>query len=745
MSKEPFTFDAESLQLHPFAEQRLTGTTDWRAADILNQNSLLHELSTNISELERVKAKLRQTSFELEKSRARYLDLFDYASIGFVTISEQDLILECNLTIQRLLNVTGNALLNLPMIGFIHPDFQEHYDRELKLLLTSGKAIRLELKLVKSDGAIFWGRLEMSRISEEGDQPFIRIVVSDISESKANGEYLKQATTLFETAHEGVMITNAETRVLIVNSAFSEMTGYSKAEILDNKPNMFKSGLQDADFYAGMWSEIQKNGHWKGEIWNRRKNGEIFPQALTISAVCDELGRPTHYVGVYSDITKLDDTRSRLDFLTHHDLLTGLPNRLLLFARMEHCIGMARRERKLAALLILDLDGFKEVNDNFGHLVGDNLLQQVGRRLTGRVRGIDTVARLGGDEFALLLDNLMHPQDAALVATEIIQALNEPWHLSCGLDISIGASIGISIFPDHGKTLDELMAQADAALYRAKQQGRGNFNYFSEEVTQIALRRINLESLLRRAVIKKELRVVYQPQFCIASGELVGAEVLLRWNHEEQGIITPDQFIPIAEESGMICEIGEWVLNSACSQGKRWLEAGFPALKLAVNLSAHQFRHGDIADKVAAILQDTGFPAEQLELELTESALMEREQEVVSILNRLRALGAKLAIDDFGTGYSSLLYLKKFPLNILKIDKTFISEIPQQSDDKEIAAAVIGLGHTLGLKIVAEGVETEEQLNFLKEQHCDFYQGYYGSTALSAEAFTAFLENAVVN
>lgn len=364
--------------------------------------------------------------------------------------------------------------------------------------------------------------------------------------------------------------------------------------------------------------------------------------------------------------------------------------------------------------------------------------------MTSRLRNIDTVTRLGGDEFALLLEDLSHPQDAALVALEIIESLAAPWRLSNGFEVRIGVSIGISLFPEHGKSSEELLQHADTALYRAKGEGRGNFKYFSEDMTHAALRRINLESLLRRAVIKNELLVYYQPQVNIRTGRIIGAEALLRWHNAEEGMIPPDQFIPIAEEIGLIGQIGNWVLRQACQQGVRWIAAGLPPLKLAVNLSLHQFRHGDVATMVADVLHETGFPPEMLELELTESALMEREYEVVLILQRLQDLGVRLAIDDFGTGYSSFAYLKHFPLNILKIDKTFIKDLTVQEDDKEIAAAIIGLGHTLHLQVLAEGVETEEQLIFLREQGCDFYQGYLTSPALPEQAFFTLVKNSTL-
>jgi diguanylate cyclase (GGDEF)-like protein len=388
---------------------------------------------------------------------------------------------------------------------------------------------------------------------------------------------------------------------------------------------------------------------------------------------------------------------------------------------------------------MLDLDRFKDVNDSYGHLAGDQLLQQVAKRLTLRLREVDTVARLGGDEFTVLLEDLVHKEDAARVAEDIIADLSAPYLLPLCDEVRIGVSVGISLYPAHGNTPETLLQQADTALYLAKAQGRGRYAYFSDELTQLARERMDLEARLRRALQQNELCVYYQPQVDIASDRIIGAEALVRWQDPENGLIPPSKFIPIAEETGLIIAIGEWVLLETCRQGKQWLDEGLPALTLAVNVSPHQFGQSNIKAMVEKALKQTAFPANLLELELTESGLMERQEQTVNILNNLRALGIHLAIDDFGTGYSSLAYLKRFPLDVLKIDKTFIDDIPHQQDDMEIAATIIAMGHTLGFKVLAEGVETEEQLDFLRKQGCDLYQGYLKSKPLEAARFAELL------
>ncbi|MCK9396437.1 MAG: EAL domain-containing protein [Methylobacter sp.] len=445
--------------------------------------------------------------------------------------------------------------------------------------------------------------------------------------------------------------------------------------------------------------------------------------------------------------------QDELNQLATQDPLTQLPNRRLLLERLKHGIDVERRSGKQLALLMLDLDRFKAVNDSLGHGAGDELLQQVALRIQARLRDVDMVARLGGDEFIVLLEDIAHPEDAARVAEEIVADLSRPFQLrqsnesdhEPGREIQIGASIGISLYPQHGTNPELLMEQADTAMYEAKQAGRGCFAYFSEELTVAVRKRIALEGRLRRAIELQELRVFYQPQIDIASGRIVGAEALVRWQSPTEGLIAPIDFIPIAEETGLIIAIGEWVLRETCRQGRRWLASGFLPLTLAVNVSPQQFRRCDINALVAEVLAETGFPAGQLELEMTESGLMDNQDKAVEVLTNLRAQGIRLAIDDFGTGYSSLAYLKRFPVDVLKIDKSFIDDIPHLQDDMEITATIIAMGHILGFKVLAEGVETQEQLVFLWKKGCDTYQGYFASKPVTAEDFAELLKEQQMN
>ena len=452
---------------------------------------------------------------------------------------------------------------------------------------------------------------------------------------------------------------------------------------------------------------------------------------------CDEVGL-IRGVGSVQVITERKLYEEKLETLANYDLLTGLANRALLLSHLKNSIEKAKRHKTHIALLMFDLDRFKDVNDSFGHSAGDELLQQVAQRFSSRLRDGDIISRLGGDEFAIVLEHLAHPEDAGRIATEMINAQGAPYKLIGGAEVHIGMSAGIVLFPENGDDASGLLQHADAALYKAKSEGRGIYRYYTDELTDSARKRIACETYLRRAVANNEFEVYYQPQVHISTGRIVGAEALVRWNDPERGMIFPSVFIPIAEDTGLIGVIGEWVLNETCRQGKIWIDRGH-RLTLAVNLSAHQVRHQNIPEMVETALKKTGYPADKLELELTESALMQREEEAVAMLHVLRAMGIRLAIDDFGTGYSSLSYLKRFPIDVLKIDKSFVDDLPFDADDMAIVTAIIAMGHALGFQVLAEGTERIEQIEFLKERGCTMYQGYFKSPPLPAAEFEKLL------
>lgn len=550
---------------------------------------------------------------------------------------------------------------------------------------------------------------------------------------------LQQAAVVFENTREGIMVTDHENRIIQVNQSLLDMLGYEEDEVLGQNPNMFSSGQHHPAFYRELWQQLQLHGHWQGEIWNRRKNGEIYPELLSINSIFAPDGKIKNYVAVFADITQLKASQQELEFLAHHDVLTGLPNRLMMLSRLDGVIDTASRQQQSFALMMLDLDRFKYVNDSFGHPAGDELLKLVAERLLLRLRKVDTLARFGGDEFMVLLPVLEHEEDAGRLASEIIEQLNQPWTLSNNAEVRIGVSIGIALYPQHGTSGATLLQNADAALYRAKEQGRSRFAYYSDDLTQYARTRIDIESRLRHALAEQQFVVYYQPQIDIATGFITGAEALIRWQDPIAGLISPATFIPIAEDTGLIGAIGLWVLQQTCRQGSAWLAQGYPPVKLAVNLSSHQFSHGDITQTVRDVLAQSGFPPHLLELELTESAIMAHEDVARRTLKELNQMDIQLAIDDFGTGYSSFAYLKKYQVDVLKIDKSFVDDVPLDSDSNEIVSAIISMAKILKLKTLAEGVETAAQLEFLQASGCDYFQGYYFSKPVPAEQFAELL------
>jgi diguanylate cyclase (GGDEF)-like protein/PAS domain S-box-containing protein len=564
-------------------------------------------------------------------------------------------------------------------------------------------------------------------------------VLHDVSERRQAEARLRQAAKVFESTTEGVVITDLGGKVLAVNHAFGEITGYGAEEALGQNPRMLKSGRHDSAFYQAMWASILKTGSWQGEIWNRRKNGETYPEWLTINTVLDEQRQAVNYVGVFTDISQLKRSEAQLEHMAHHDPLTDLPNRLLLIARLDHAMQRAQRDGTAVAVLFVDLDRFKTVNDSLGHPVGDRLLQEVARVLAHCVRAEDTVARLGGDEFVVMLEGLSDTDFASGVAQKILAALAKPIELD-GQTLYIGASIGISLYPSDGDDPATLLKNADAAMYRSKDDGRNVFRYYSAELTRSARERLSLEAGLRQAIKEQQFILYYQPQIDVASGALVGAEALIRWQHPQSGLISPLRFIPLAEETGLILPLGEWVLTTACEQLKAWLDAGMPTLTLAVNLSPRQFRQPDLAHRIRAILDAAELDPAHLELEITEGAIMEQGEGAVATLHALKDLGVRLAIDDFGTGYSSLAYLRRFPIDILKIDQSFMRDIPRDVHAMEIAATIVSMARNLHLHVLAEGVENEEQLAFLQLHGCDAFQGYLFSPPVPAVEFQRFLE-----
>ncbi len=567
-------------------------------------------------------------------------------------------------------------------------------------------------------------------------------ILTETTRSKWLEKNYGLAQKVVENATEAVVFTDAKGLIIDVNSAYQTITGYQREELIGKNPNVLKSGRHDRSFYQAMWAQIKTQGHWNGEVWDRRKNGEIYPKWLMINAMLDEEGEATGYVGLFSDLSDQKEAEEKLEELSFYDPLTHLPNRVLFHDRLSVSLSIAKREKHQLAVLLLDLDRFKIVNDSLGHNVGDELLELIAQRFLTLGRESDTVARLGGDEFAILLPELSNAEDASVVAQNFIDAFLEPFCLR-GQSINISASIGVSIFPSDGADVDGLIKRAELALYKAKEQGRNTYHYFSQELQDAVFEQLEMEDEMRHAILNQQFTLFYQPKISLATNKITGMEALVRWIHPEKGLIPPDKFIPLAEESGLIIPLGEWVLQEACRATAEWVKKYDDTLVVAVNLSARQFKSENLLRTIQNTLDTFQLDPKNIELEITESCVMENVEKALQTMKDFRESRLRLAIDDFGTGYSSLGYLKQFPMSTLKIDRSFIMDLTPDSDDAAIVEVVILLADKLGLDVVAEGVETDAQLEFLRAQGCQYVQGYLLSRPLPADEFEIFLKDNV--
>lgn len=550
-------------------------------------------------------------------------------------------------------------------------------------------------------------------------------------------EQLQLAAQVFSQSSEAIMLLDSCSNIVMINRAFTHITGYGEEEALGKNPRMLASGQHDREFYSAMWESIEKEGRWQGEIWNRRKNGSIYPEWLLIQTMRDSQNEVTHYIGTFTDLTERKETEERVQWLAHFDPLTGLPNRTLLHIRSNLALSLAHRRHEPLALMFLDLDNFKNVNDSLGHGIGDKLLKQFSERLKNSVRDQDTISRLGGDEFVLILPGT-DTDGAAYLAERILNIAAQQYNIERH-EINLTVSIGIAIYPTDGMDFDTLWRSADAAMYRAKQNGRNDYCFFTTEMQARSTRTLQIDNALRRAMEREQLSLVYQPQLSLEDDRIVGFEALIRWKHPQFGNIPPDEFIPIAESNGQIIPVGEWVLRTAVSQLRSWQDQGYRDFTVSVNLSAVQFRHPRLPELVMNILEEAGVEPRCLQLELTEGVAMENPLAAIAVIDELHKRGIRISIDDFGTGYSSLTYLKRFNVYSLKIDRSFVRDLPADSEDMAIVTAVISLANSLGMRTVAEGVETREQLEFLHSKGCTEIQGYHLSRPLVVEKVDEFL------
>ncbi|MGV1097789.1 EAL domain-containing protein [Thiovibrio sp. JS02] len=701
-----------------------------RTVDLAKINE---DLNQEILERVRVENDLRRKEHSLAKAQA-------LARLGHF---EWDVLrgnLACSEEACRIFGV-GTEDLACGYDGFlrhVHPEDLAMVREWLKAALAGEAMASMECRIARPDGQVRYVHTEVEQKRDQGGRVVqLTGVVQDVSEARFANQQLILSDNVFENSIEGIVITDAQGAIQRVNPAFTAITGYQAREALGENPRILKSDRHADDFFAGMWKALVEKGQWQGEIWNRRKDGEVYPQWLTITSIRDGQGNVVNYVGVFHDMTEVKLHEEQLRHQAHHDALTGLPNRLLFHDRLGVAMAHARREASKVAVLFLDLDNFKRINDSLGHTVGDLLLKEVAARLARCVREGDSVARYGGDEFIVLLEGVPQHGDAILAAQRIIEGLAPVIRLQ-DQEFHLTVSLGIAFYPEDGQDQEALIKNADTAMYRAKEKGKNTYQVFTPAMTKRLTEWLAVENSLRKALARGEFVLHYQPKVDLLSGQVVGVEALVRWAHRNGDLVGPADFIPMAEDTGLIIEIGDWVLRQACEDLQKIRAAGY-GLKMSVNLSPRQFRQEDVCVKVRRIIAGVGIEPGALIFEITEGTVMENERKAVALLNELKEMGCGISIDDFGTGYSSLYYLKQLPIGELKIDRKFVKDIMQHGDDMAIVTAIISMAKSLKLLVVAEGVETMDQLVFLRRLGCDQMQGFLVSRPLPREELLALL------
>ncbi|PLY12779.1 MAG: hypothetical protein C0631_16095 [Sedimenticola sp.] len=706
-----------------YFHRRLLETSAHLAGIILQRDKIEKTLEQTESKLRGITNTLPGVVFQLRLffTAGRYQ--LDYVSDG----------------IKSLLNYPVNATPKLNALQrHIHRDDQNQIQQSLLTASESLSPWQHDFRIITTDNSQRWVQARAIPEPPRGDGSIIwNGVLLDITNSKATELKLRQSAIAFENTSEGIMITDPQSRIIDINSSFCRITGFTRDEVLGQTPRLFHSGKHDSAFYQTLWAHLESKGYWQGEIWNRRKSGEIFPEWISISVVKNERQETTHYVAVFADISQMKESEKKLIHLAHHDTLTGLPNRLLFNARLEHAMERADRNKKRIGLLFLDLDRFKNINDSLGHAIGDDLLKQVASRIKDTIRSDDTVARLGGDEFTIIMEDLNSNSDAVSTASKLLNSFHRPFELH-GHEFHITTSIGLSQYPDDGSDPESLLKNADTAMYRAKENGRNTLSLYTPQMSEEVRNRTLLEKDLWKALRSDELEVWYQPQYCLKEQRYRGVEALVRWRHPIRGMIQTDYFIGIAEDADLIGELGEWVTRQACQDIALLAKKGF-ALDLSVNLSSKQL-NAPGCQRLIHIARQSDIQLERLEFEISENFIMHDPDRTLPVLNLFGQHNISLAIDDFGSGYSSLAYLSHLPLNRIKIDRSLIQEVSSDLNDAAIVQAIIALAHTLELTVTAEGVETARQYEFLEASGIDLIQGFILSPPLTCDLLLELLQ-----
>ena len=715
---------------------------------------LLHELQVHQIELEMqndelhsAQDRLLNTHDDLLASRRRYVDLYELSPVGYCSVSQAGQLVQCNLTLASLLAVTRHELLNRPFTNFISRQDQDVWYMLRQRLLQSGAPQSCELRMWRGLQTMalgdkshrVWVHLAVALVRDEAGQQQVQIAISDIREQKKAGAKLQLADNIFDNTLEGIAVTDIHGTIIEVNQAFTRITGYSRENAIGQNPRILKSGRQHESFYREMWSSLTERGHWSGEVWNRRKSGEIYAELLTISAIRDSSGVTQQYVGLFADISAIKEHQSQLHHMAHFDALTNLPNRVLLADRLQQEMAQALRRRQLLAVVYLDLDGFKNVNDQYGHDVGDQLLTTLSKAMKDTLREGDTLARIGGDEFVAVLIDLESMASCLSMLERLLQAVGTPIPLG-GLTLNCSASIGVTFYPQKQDIeADQLLRQADQAMYQAKVAGKNRYHVFdAKQDSTLRDHHENLERI-RLALAQGELVLHYQPKVNMRTGQVIGAEALIRWQHPEKGLLAPAEFLPVIEDDSLSVDVGEWVIDTALLQMEQWHEAGLD-VPVSVNVGANQLQQADFVERLKDILtKHPKVKAASLELEILETSALSDMVQVSQVIEACAQIGVRFALDDFGTGYSSLTYLKRLRVAVLKIDQSFVRDMLEDADDMAILQGVIGLAATFKRQVVAEGVETVEHGTALLHLGCDLAQGYGIARPMPASEMPAWV------